>query len=129
VHKRWVRVAYDPLHRLVIAHYIGGRGKKAARKFWNKIPYALRGSKFETDDREAYRSIVPNGQHKVGKDLTFYIEGFNATIRARVSRLVRKSLSFSKHDKWHNLAIAWFFWQHNLERLQHYISYTSIDKC
>ncbi|MFT6358876.1 MAG: hypothetical protein ACJAYJ_003104 [Saprospiraceae bacterium] len=41
-----------------------------------------------------------------------------------MSRLVRKSLSFSKIDKWHNLAIGWFFWQFNLER-QHYISYTA----
>jgi insertion element IS1 protein InsB len=72
------------------------------------------------DDWDAYRSIIPCAQHKVGKDLTFYIEGFNATIRARVSRLVRKSLSFSKLDKWHDLAIGWFFWQFNLER-QHYI--------
>ncbi|MEL7220248.1 MAG: IS1 family transposase, partial [Bacteroidota bacterium] len=63
-----------------------------------------------------YRSIIPEHQHKVGKDLTFYIEGFNTTIRARVSRLVRKILSFSKFDKWHQLAIAWFFWQFNLER-------------
>ena len=118
--KRWIWVAYDPVHRLVIAYYIGGRGKKAAMKFWDKIPLTLQNCDFETDDWEAYRSIIPPGQHKVGKDLTFYIEGFNATIRARVSRLVRKSLSFSKLDKWHDLAIAWFFWQFNLER-QHYI--------
>ena len=119
-HKRWIWVAYDPIHRLVIAHHIGGRGKRAAMKFWNKIPPALHTCDFETDNWEAYRSIIPTTQHKIGKDLTFYIEGFNATIRARVSRLVRKTLSFSKKDKWHNLAIAWFFWQFNLER-QHYI--------
>lgn len=118
--KRWIWVAYDPVHRLVIAYHIGGRGKQAAKKFWNKIPDILKGCYFETDDWEAYRSIIPSTQHKVGKDLTFYIEGFNATIRARVSRLVRKSLSFSKVDRWHNLAIGWFFWQFNLER-QHYI--------
>jgi IS1 family transposase len=114
--KRWIWVAYDPVNRLVIAHHIGGRGKKAAKKFWNKIPPTLRTCNFETDDWEAYRSIIPQHLHKVGKDLTFYIEGFNATIRARVSRLVRKTLSFSKSDKWHNLSIAWFFWQFNLER-------------
>ncbi len=114
--KRWIWVAYDPVHRLVIAHHIGGRGKKAAIKFWDKIPSILRSCNFETDDWEAYQTIIPAAQHKVGKDLTFYIEGFNATIRARVSRLVRKSLSFSKLDTWHNLAIAWFFWQFNLER-------------
>jgi len=118
--KRWIWVAYDPVHRLVIAHHIGGRGKKAAKKFWMKIPPILQSCYFETDDWEAYRSIIPTNQHKVGKDLTFYIEGFNATIRARVSRLVRKTLSFSKKDKWHKKAIAWFFWQFNLER-QHYI--------
>ena len=118
--KRWIWVAYAPVHRLVIAHHIGGRGKKAAKKFWMKIPPILQSCYFETDDWEAYRSIIPTNQHKVGKGLTFYIEGFNATIRARVSRLVRKTLSFSKKDKWHKKAIAWFFWQFNLER-QHYI--------
>ncbi|MEZ4957013.1 MAG: IS1 family transposase [Saprospiraceae bacterium] len=87
-------VAYDPVHRLVVAYHIGGRGTKAAKKFWDKIPPVLQGCNFETDDWDAYRSIIPCAQHKVGKDLTFYIEGFNATIRARVSRLVRKSLSF-----------------------------------
>jgi insertion element IS1 protein InsB len=118
--KRWVWVAYDPVHRLVVAYHIGGRGVEAAKKFWNKIPRLLRVCNFETDDWEAYKSIIPPAQHKVGKDLTFYIEGFNATIRARVGLLVRRSLSFSKLDKWHNLAIGWFFWQFNLER-QHYI--------
>ena len=115
--KRWIWVAYEPVSKLIVAHHIGGRGKKAAKKFWQKIPYQLRACNFETDHWEAYKSIIPDDQHKVGKDLTYYIEGFNATIRARVSRLVRKTLSFSKVDKWHNLAIAWFFWQINLERI------------
>lgn len=114
--KRWIWVAYDPVHRLVVAHHIGGRGIKAARKFWKKIPDALKTCYFETDDWKAYKKIIPNKQHKIGKDLTYYIEGFNATIRARISRLVRKTLSFSKVDKWHHLAIAWFFWQFNLEQ-------------
>jgi insertion element IS1 protein InsB len=118
--KRWIWVAYDPVHRLVLAYHIGGRGIADARLFWSKIPDLLKACWFETDDWEAYRTIIPAHQHKIGKDLTYYIEGFNATIRARVSRLVRKSLSFSKLEKWHNLAIGWFFWQFNLER-QHYI--------
>lgn len=121
MNKRWIWLAYDPIHRIVITYHIGDRSKAAAKFFWDKIPNCLKNGYFETDDWEAYRSIIPANQHKVGKDLTFYIEGFNATIRARVSRLVRKSLSFSKLDKWHNLAIGWFFWQFNLERLEHYI--------
>ena len=73
--------------------------KQAALQFWNKIPKTLQDCHFETDDWKAYESIIPSNQHKVGKDLTYYIEGFNATIRARCSRLVRKTLSFSKKDK------------------------------
>lgn len=118
--KRWVWVAYDPVHRFVAAYHIGGRGAEAARQFRGKVPRQMRACNFETDNWEAYKSIIPPAQHKVGKDLTSYIEGANATIRARVSRLVRSSLSFSKLDKWHNMVIGWFFWQFNLER-QHYI--------
>jgi IS1 family transposase len=78
--KRWIWVADDPVSRLVITHHIGGRGDKAARKFWKKISSQLRTCNFETDDWKAYRKIILPSQHKVGKDLTFYIEGFNATI-------------------------------------------------
>ena len=115
--KRWIWIAYDPVHRLVVACHIGDRGAKAARAFWKKIPDILKKCSFETDNWDAYKKIIPSGKHKVGKDLTYYIEGFNATVRARVSRLVRKTLSFSKKDKWHNRAILWFFWQFNLERI------------
>ena len=106
---------------MVIAYHIGGRGELDAKKLWSKIPKRLKGCKYETDNWEAYKSIIPTKNHKIGKDLTYHIEGFNAGVRARVSRLVRKSLSFSKVDKWHNKAIGWFFWQLNLERLQPYI--------
>lgn len=115
--KKWIWVAYDPIYRLVIAYHIGARDKQAAKVFWDKIPTILKSCLFETDDWEAYQSIIPKAQHKIGKDLTYYIEGFNATIRARVSRLVRKALSFSKKDTWHRKAIGWFFWQFNLDTL------------
>ena len=43
-------MAYDPVHRLMNAHYIGGRGKRAARKFWYKTLIVLCTCNFETDD-------------------------------------------------------------------------------
>ncbi|MCP4439531.1 MAG: IS1 family transposase [Aureispira sp.] len=39
--KRWIWIVYDPLMRLVIAHYVGGRGERAARKLWKRIPPSL----------------------------------------------------------------------------------------
>jgi hypothetical protein len=50
---------------------------------------------------------------RVGKDsgLTNHIERFNNTLRQRISRLVRKTLSFSKKLENHIGAI-WYFIHH-----------------
>lgn len=48
---------------------------------------------------EAYERVIPSSRHRVvGKDSgkTNLIERFNCTLRQRISRLVRKTLSFSK---------------------------------
>jgi insertion element IS1 protein InsB len=59
-------------------------------------------------------NIFPQSRHKsVGKDTGFtsYIERFNNTMRQRISRLVRKTLSFSKKVENHIGAI-WYFIHH-----------------
>lgn len=57
--------------------------------------------------------------HAVGKETgkTSYIECFNCTMRQRVSRLVRKTLSFSKKLDNHIGAI-WIFVHHYNASLQ-----------
>lgn len=112
--KCWIWVVFDPVNRLVLAFHIGGRDKKSAQALWDKIPdrYKCR-SGFATDYWEAYNCVVPANRHLRGKAFTFIIEGFFAGMRARVSRLVRKNLAFSK--KWlnHELALRFFFWNFN----------------
>jgi insertion element IS1 protein InsB len=54
---------------------------------------------FHTDLYEVYQGIIPAGQHKaITKKArkTNHVERFNNTLRQRVSRLVRDTLSFSK---------------------------------
>jgi insertion element IS1 protein InsB len=49
-----------------------------------------------------YEEVFPSKRHKaVGKETgkTNHIERFNNTLRQRISRLVRKTLSFSKNSK------------------------------
>ena len=68
------------------------------------------------DDSEAYETVIPAKWHRaVGKDsgLTSYIERFNNTLRQRVSRLVRKTLSFSKKVENHVGAIWNFIHEYN----------------
>jgi len=67
-----------------------------------------------TDFWESYQGVLPKKRHHpVGKGTgqTNNIESFNAPLRQRVSRLVRKALSFSKKLENHIGAI-WYFVHH-----------------
>ena len=119
--KQWIWIAYDPHLQVTLACHIGKRGKEDAQKLWDKIPQKLKHLDFETDYWKAYEAIIPEQQHKVGKQYTYFIEGFNAKIRTRCSRLVRRSLAFSKNEYWHEKAIKWILWKFNLEKLNPYI--------
>ncbi|EIJ44116.1 transposase, IS1 family [Beggiatoa alba B18LD] len=73
-----------------------------------------------TDFWEAYKGILPSKRYRAaGREtsLTNYIERFNNTLRQRVSRLVRKTLSFSKKLQNHVGAIIFFINHYNLSLL------------
>lgn len=113
--KQWIWVVYCTLIRQVIAYHVGGRSKKDAQLLHDKIPQRLRENcQFATDHFEAYYQIIPTKQHKPGKEYTFWIEGYFCGVRARISRLVRKSVAFSKKQANHVAAIGYFFWIRNL---------------
>jgi IS1 family transposase len=73
-----------------------------------------------TDHWEAYACVLPSKRHfAVDKDsgLTSHIERLNNTLRQRISRLVRRSLSFSKKLENHIGAI-WNFIHHYNQKLR-----------
>lgn len=103
--------------REIIAVYIGDRSEEGARQLWNSLPpiYRQCGVCY-TDFWDAYACVFPSKRHKaVGKDsgLTNHIERFNNTLRQRISRLVRKTLSFSKKLENHIGAIWYFIHYYN----------------
>ena len=115
--KAWIWVIYEPDSQQVLAFHIGDRSNRSARKLWEKVPDEMKQyCYFETDYWEAYQMIIPPDRHIVGKEFTFLIEGFFTGVRNRVSRLVRKSIAYSKKWENHVAAIQSFFWQINLER-------------
>ena len=64
----------------------------------------------------SYEIVFPKKRHKaVSKDSgkTNYIERFNNTMRQRIPRLVRKTLSFSKKLSNHLGAIWYFIHEYN----------------
>lgn len=98
--------------REIIGYHIGDRSRESARQLWQSLPAVYRQcAKVYTDYWEAYENVIPSKRHfAVGKEsgLTSYIERLNNTLRQRISRLVRKTLSFSKKLENHIGAI-WTF--------------------
>jgi len=119
--KQWIWLIIDRATRQIIAYHVGGRTKNDARKLLNKIPENLmKNMKIFTDYLKSYEDVIPSNQHVAsGKDSgnTNHIERFNCTMRQRVSRLVRSSLSFSKNLSNHIGAIGYFITHYNREIL------------
>ena len=113
--KQWVWLAMDRETREIIGVYIGARSEEGAKQLWNSLPPVYRQCAVcYTDFWAAYACIFPSLRHQpVGKDSgkTNHIERFNNTLRQRVCRLVRKTLSFSKKLENHIGAI-WYFIHH-----------------
>ena len=113
--KYWIWLAIDVDTREIVGVYIGSRDKEGAQGLWDSLPAVYRQCAVcYTDFWEAYQAIFPAKRHcAVGKETgkTNLIENFNNILRQRVSRLVRKTLSFSKKVSNHIGAI-WYFIHH-----------------
>lgn len=114
-YKVWIWLAKDIDTKEIVGMYAGSRDREGAQGLWNSLPeiyqqYAVS----YTDFWSAYEEVFPTERHcAVGKDSgkTSTIESFNCTMRQRISRLVRKTLSFSKKLANHIGAI-WYFIHH-----------------
>lgn len=113
--KQWVWLALDRSPREIVGCYVGDRSRESAKKLWKSLPPIYRQCAVcYTDFWEAYETVIPQKRHRAvdkASGQTNHIERFNNTLRQRVSRLVRRALSFSKKLENHIGAI-WNFIHH-----------------
>ena len=118
--KQWVWLALDKETKEIVGVYIGERSSEGAQGLWDSLPAVYRQCAVSyTDFWEAYAGIFPATRHRaVTKETgkTSLIERFNNTLRQRLSRLVRKTLSFSKKLENHIGAIWYFVHHYNTNR-------------
>ena len=115
--KRWIWIALCRLTRQVVAYVIGDRSAASCRRLWEKIPEMYRVGHCYTDFWEAYQQVLPDEHHTaVGKESgeTAHVERWNNTLRQRLARFVRKSLSFSKSEEMHEICLRLFLHRYNL---------------
>jgi IS1 family transposase len=113
--QQWVWLAINVKTREIVGVHIGDRSEAGAKALWQSLPPIYRQCAVcYTDFWAAYAAVLPSQRHHaVGKESgkTNRIERFNCTLRQRIARLVRKTLSFSKKLDNHIGAI-WYFVHH-----------------
>jgi insertion element IS1 protein InsB len=119
VNQVWVWIALCRKTRQVVAYALGDRSKQTCQRLWEAIPENYRRGHCFTDFWRAYAAVLPEDQHSaVGKETgeTAHIERWNNTLRQRLARFVRMTLSFSKSVVMHEACLLLFLHRYNRER-------------
>jgi IS1 family transposase len=101
-----------------VAYFIGDRSEESCWRLWSLLPQAYRHCATFSDFWETYQSVfgtLGTDHQSVGKETgqTAHVERWNNTLRQRLARFVRKSLSFSKSDTYHQIALKLFVHHYN----------------
>ena len=100
----------------MVAWHFGPRDEISCLSLWHKIPPEYQALTCYSDFWNSYQKVIPRQQHRAcGKEEgeTNHVERFNLTLRQRVSRFVRKTLSFSKELIWHLRHLRFFLVNYN----------------
>ncbi len=120
VDKRWLWTALCRRTLQIVAWVSGDHSARTCRRLSNLIPEDYKRCHSFSDFWDAYAKVFPKETHRmVGKESgqTCHMERWNCTLRQRMARFVRETLSFSKSDEMHNAAIACFVHDYNLSRI------------
>ena len=113
----WLWLALCRRTRQIVAYTVGDRSQEGAISLREHVPNDYRRRATRSDHWLAYEAAFPRRTHRFcGKEegQTNHAERFFGTIRARLSRLVRRTYSFSKSVERHLDAIHLFVTSYNL---------------
>ena len=100
-----------------VGYHIGDRSVQSTQCLWDSLPETYRQQAIcYPDFWEAYQLVFPKQRlSAIGKEtgLTNHLERFNNTLRQRVCRLVRKTLSFSRRLENHMSSVLYFIHHYN----------------
>ena len=114
-HPRWLWHAIDHHTGKVFAWVFGRRQDTVFLKL-KALLAPLGITRYFTDGWGAYERHVEAEQHTVGKAHTQKIASKPINLRTRITRLVRRTLCFSKTEQMHDLVIGLFMNRHEFGR-------------
>jgi len=117
--KYWIWIALCRRTRQVVSWCIGARDEERCQTLWDLVPAPYKASMLYSDFYAAYAKVLQQANHEAvgkGSGQTNHVERWNNTLRQRIPRFIRKTLSFSKSDKMHGLYLKLFIHYYNLEK-------------
>lgn len=114
--KRWLQAALCRRTGQVVAFVIGDRSAQTCARLWAKIPEEYASCRSFSDFWKAYRQVFDAERHEQvdkASGATSHMERFYCTLRQRLARYVRKTLSFSKSERMHHLVTRLFIAVYN----------------
>lgn len=105
--QRWTWYAMEKHSGLIVAWHNGKRTDEDLEKLLNlmkDIPI----SRYYTDDWGAYKRLLPEEKHQIGKDQTWKIERKNLNFRIHLKRLSRRTICYSKDETIHDNVIGMY---------------------
>jgi insertion element IS1 protein InsB len=105
--QHWLWHAIDHLIGQVLAYVFGAREDEVFLELKALLaPFGI--TRLYTDGWGAYHRHIDPTKHTIGKQQTQKIERKHTTLRARIKRLVRKTICFSKSIQMHDIVIGLF---------------------
>ena len=105
----WVAYAWERKERRVVAMRIGRRSKRHLRPLIDTLLLAD-ARRIRTDGLDIYRSLIPHRIHRALRFGTNGIERMNLTLRTRLKRLARRTISYSKSTAMLHACVAIACW-------------------
>ena len=102
--------------RQILSYAIGPRDWYRCRELYERLPRAYKRCATYSDFWSTYDEVFPHNR-SVGKETgeTAHVERWNNTLRQRLGRFTRKTLSFSKLKSMHETCLRLFIHQYNQE--------------
>lgn len=118
----WIWIVLCRRTRQVVAWMWGDHSTGTCEMLWMKVPDHYKSCFCFADGWDAYANVVPAKQlhQQEKKGPTNHLERFNLTLRQRLARFTRKTLSFSKSLFMHLLSLQHFFLRYNREQATKY---------
>ncbi len=105
----WITYAIERETKTVIDFFVGRKTTENIKPLVNKL-LLLKPKRIYTDKLNIYPALIPKTIHRRFQYCTNKIERMNLNLRTHIKRLSRKTICFSRKEKYLEAHLRIYFW-------------------